>query len=96
LLHHVEETEVVDLATSAQVHLALRKKLGGYNKNKLKVEHFSADSVTIACARSQRLDEAVGGGKIPAGNSSRVYLLWKAIVAKAQGTQLPVSLKNLI
>jgi hypothetical protein len=96
LLHHVEETEVVNLATAAQVQQALREELGEYNKSKLKAEHFSADSVAIACARSERLDKVLGGGRIPAGNCSRVYLLWKAIVAKAQGAQLPVSLRGLV
>lgn len=96
LLHHAEETEVANLATSGQVQQALRDKLHGYSKSNLKAEHFSADSVATACARSQRLDKAVGGGKIPAGNSSRVYLLWKAIVAKAQGAQLPAPLRSLV
>jgi hypothetical protein len=96
LLHHAEETEVATLATPAQVQQALRDKLGGYSKSKLKMEHFSADNVAMACARSQRLDKAVGGGRIPIGNSSRVYLLWKAIVAKAQGAELPLPLRNLI
>lgn len=96
LLHHEEETEVVALTTAEMLQQALREKLGEYNKCKLKHEHFSADSVARACARAQRLDESVGGGKIPAGNSSRVYLLWKAIVTKAQGAQLPAPLRTLV
>lgn len=95
LLHHSEECEVANLATATQVQQALKEKLGEYNKSKLKVEHYPFDKVAKACVRSQRLDEAVGGGRIPAGNSSRVYLLWKAIIAKAQGSQLPDELRSI-
>lgn len=96
LLHHVDGEEVSALATAALVQDALKEKLGNYNKCKLAKEDFSAESVATACARAQRLDEAAGGGKIPATNTSRVYLLWKAIAAKAQGSQLPPALRTLV
>jgi hypothetical protein len=96
LLHHADETEVAALVNADAVQLALRKKLGEYNKCKLKREHFSAECVARACMRAERLDLAVRGGAIPSQNTTRVYLLWKAILAKAQGALIPAELRNLV
>jgi hypothetical protein len=96
LLHHEEETAVLPLGSAIDVENALRERLGQYNKTNLKQEHFPLESVSSACLRAERLDSAVAGGQIPGGNTSRVYLLWKAIVAKALPTQLPDELRALV
>ncbi len=96
LLHHEDESAVGSLTNAADVEGALRTKLGQYNKTKLKREHYPLESVSEACARAERLDNSVEGGAIPNNNTSRVYLLWKAIVAKALPSQLPNELKNLL
>jgi len=96
LLHHKEEAEVVPFSSAKEVEKALREELGQYNKTKLKQEHFQLESVFNACSRAERLDATVPGGEIPEGNTSRVYLLWKAIAAKALPSQLPEELRALI
>jgi hypothetical protein len=96
LLHHADESAVTSLAKAWDVETALRDKLGEYNKTKLKQEHYPLKSVSEACARAERLDKSIGGGEIPAGNTSRVYLIWKAIAAKALQSQLPSELKSLL
>lgn len=96
LLHHVEEAAVVPLANASATEAMLRSTLGQYNKSRLRAEHFPVATVPSACERAERLDSGVGGGDNPAGNTSRVYLLWKAIVAQALPTQLPAPLKGLL
>jgi len=96
LLHHEEEAQIEALRSAKDVENALRERLGQYNKTKLKQEHFPLESVFSACLRAERLDFAVPGGEIPGGNTSRVYLLWKAIAAKALPTQLPEELRALV
>jgi hypothetical protein len=96
LLHHADESAVISLSTAGDVEMALRGKLGEYNKTNLKQKHYPLSTVSAACARAERLDKSVGGGEIPAGNTSRVYLIWKAITAKALPSQLPSELKSLL
>ncbi|MGA2737085.1 MAG: RloB family protein [Bryobacteraceae bacterium] len=95
LLHHVEETALGALPAAKHVEEALRAKLGQYNKTHLRQEHYPLTSVRDACIRAERLDVAVTGGDIPNGNTTRVYLLLKAIAAKALRQQLPVELRGL-
>lgn len=83
LLHHCDENEVKTLGDAAEVELTLRAKLGEYNKVNLKREHFPPNLVIEACRRAEALDNSVTGGMIPNSTTSRVYLLWKAIVSKA-------------
>jgi hypothetical protein len=96
LLHHEDESAVTSLLKAGDVETALRGKLGQYNKAKLRQEHYPLKSVSAACARAESLDKSVGGGEIPAGNTSRVYLIWKAIAAKALPSQLSSELKSLL
>jgi hypothetical protein len=96
LLHHEDESAVTSLLKAGDVETALRGKLGRYNKTKLRQEHYPLKSVSAACARAESLDKSVGGGEIPAGNTSRIYLIWKAIAAKALPSQLPSELKSLL
>jgi hypothetical protein len=96
LLHHVDETAVKTLKTAKQVEKALRKVLSSYNKTRLDPMHFPFESVVEACRRAERLDSSVSGGDIPDENTSRVYLLWKAIVAKALRSQLPPEFHKLL
>lgn len=95
LLHHIHESEVVSLANASETERRLRSTVGQYNKKRLKPEHYTISRVPDACARAERLDATVGGGDQPDGNTSRVYLLWKAIIAKSLPSQLPSSLTGL-
>lgn len=97
LLHHVNEILVSSLANAAETEEKLRATLGGqYNKTNLKPEHFPIAKVPDAIQRAKQLDTTVGGGDQPDGNTSRVYLLWEAIVAKALPSQLPPELATIL
>lgn len=96
LLHHVDESEVGALKNAREVEEAVRTVLGEYNKTKLKQAHYTLPSVRAACVRAARLDDAVGGGDLPAANTARVYKIWKAIAAKALPSQLPEELRTLL
>jgi hypothetical protein len=96
LLHHEEESVAVPLLNAGDVERRLRARLGEYNKANLKPHHYPLSSVPSACNRAERLDKSVQGGDIPEGNTSRVYRLWKAIVAKALPSQLPTELRELV
>ncbi len=78
-----------DVADFRETEKVLRKVLGGYNKTHLRQVDFPFSSVRDACLRAERLDATVGGD-IPETNTSRVYLLWKAIAAKTLPSQLPI------
>ncbi len=95
LLHHVDESEVVDLVDASAVETKLRATLGEYNKKRLKEKHFPLEKIPAAFRRAERLDSSVAGGDIPGGNTSRVYLLWQAIIDKALPSQLPAPLAGL-
>jgi len=87
---------VVSFSNATEVEAALSARIGGYNKTRLRREDFPHTAVALACERAERLDSAVGGGDIPDANTSRVYLLWKAIAAKAQSVQFPPELQGLL
>jgi hypothetical protein len=96
LLHHVEESALGPLPAAKDVEVALRARLGQYNKTNLKQEHYPLASVSDACDRAMRLDATVEGGDIPRENTTRVYRLWQAIAAKAAPLQLPPELRGLL
>ncbi len=96
LLHYVDESSLAPLANASEAENALREAIGEYNKMKLKKEHYPLSSVVAACQRAERLDLTVNGGDLPERNTSRVYLLWKAIAAKALPSQLPMELRPLL
>lgn len=96
LLHHEEESAVTALKNAQETEIALRKKLGQYDKRNLKQEHYPLASVYKACQRAERLDGVVKGGDNPSDNISQVYLLWKAIAAKGLPSQLPAELRGLL
>jgi hypothetical protein len=96
LLHHEDESNVAGLSNAGAVEVALRDKLQEYNKTKLKQEHYPLKSVSEAYARAERLDKTVTGGEIPTATTTRVYLLWKAIAAKALPSQIPAELGGLL
>ena len=93
LLHHIDETKVGSLRKAKEVEAALKIELGQYNKTKLQARHFPLSSVAEACRRAEKLDP---GSEIPQTNASRVYQLWKAIVARTPATQLPAELRSLL
>jgi hypothetical protein len=95
-LHHMDETSLSQLRNASAVETVLRSKLGEYNKTNLKKEQYPLSAVAIACDRAEKLDRRVGGGVIPHTNTSRVYLIWKAIAAKSLPLQFPVELCGLL
>jgi hypothetical protein len=96
LMHHVNETELIDLPNAKAACKELSTQLGGYNKNKLKQELFPLSSVALACERAERLDQSVADEMIPSTNTSRVYLIWKAIAEKTLPSQIPIELHGLL
>jgi len=96
LLHHVAESEIGSLWSAKDVEDALRAQLGQYNKTNLKAKDYPLASASDASIRAERLDAKVAGGDVPSSNTSRVYLLWKAIAAKAAPSQLPPELRRLL
>jgi hypothetical protein len=96
LLHHLDETALGILPAAQDVEEKLRSVVGEYNKTNLKQRHYPDASVCHACNRAERLDRTVEGGDIPLGNTTRVYQLWRAIVAKALPQQLPPELRPLL
>lgn len=97
LLHHVDYSVVTSLKNASETDAALSQALGvKYDKTKLKQDHYPLASVCDAYSRSEELDKKTAGGDIPSGNTSRVYLLWKAILAKSLFSQLSSELKGLL
>jgi hypothetical protein len=96
LLHHIDNigktSEIVD-AKSAAEHL--RGILGEYNKTSINLDKFSLGGVCQACELGRKIDKEVGGGNRPERPTSRVYLLWEALVSKASMSQLPRELLPL-
>ena len=95
LLHRAEETRVGALTDGAAVVTELRRSLGEYNKTNLLADHFPLAAVAQACVRAKRLDEKIGGGEIPQGNTTRVYQIWHSICKSALASQLPQQLRCL-
>lgn len=95
LLHHVEEPEVLELQNAKEVENRLRQALGSYKKNRLIPENFSFDAMSCAYDRAKSIDHELDGGIIPGSNTSRVYLLIKAIVDRAHPTRLHPSLQRI-
>jgi hypothetical protein len=96
LLHHVDETQVASLPDCTAVTSELRRILGTYNKTRLLAEHYPLRSITEACTRAQRLDNAAGGGDVPAANTTRVLEVWRTICECALPSQLPDELRDLV
>jgi hypothetical protein len=96
LLHHVDEENVTAINNAKQTESALRQALGEYDKTSLKPANFPFAAVALACQRAARLDLATGNSTIPKQNTSRVYLLWQAILAKALPSQLPAELQSIV
>lgn len=95
LLHHQDETTVSALSNAEEVAKKLRSAIGQYDKANLKQEHYPLSSVAEAALRAQRLDQTVTSGDIPNSNTTRIYLLLKAIVREALPSQLPEELRIL-
>ncbi len=94
LLHHIDIAGATPLENAQKTEALLRKSLGEYNKTKLKSEHYPYSLVIEACRKAKKLDNAVPGGDIPTGNTSRVYLLWEAIIANSLPSGLPSEFKK--
>lgn len=96
LLHHADKDTVAELDNAKAVEKSLRDRLGGYNKTRLKREHFPLEAVGRAYLQAKALDKTVKGGMIPLTNTSRVYQLWEAIIANSLPLQLPAELAALL
>jgi len=96
LLHCADETTLPPLATAKDIEAVLRTQLGEYNKAKLKKQHYPPSTVRDACNRAQSLDARTKGTDIPTETTTRVYQIWKAIVAKALPSQLPLERRQLL
>jgi hypothetical protein len=96
LLHHREAAEIEHLATAKEVEKELSTIPGGYNKAKLRREHYPTGKVRVACERARRLDENVKGGDRPEANTSRVYQLWESIIAEVLPLDRPEPLRDLV
>ena len=94
LLHQIEETELPSINDCADVASLIRAKVGEFNKTKLKAEHYSPGSATLAAVRAKRLDASVGGGEIPISTTTRVYKLFEAILSKSLPSEMPLELQN--
>lgn len=96
LLHHCDIDDVISLNDAQQTGTLLNKVLGGYNKRKLKLEHYPETSVAKACGCAKALDKSVSGGVIPSDNTSRVYLLWEAIISSSPAYQFVPEFKEFL
>jgi hypothetical protein len=96
LLHQIGEADVAELPDCNAVDARLRQVLGTYNKTRLLVEHYPLKSVSEACARAKRLEDASGGGDVPNRNTTRVFEIWASICRKALPSQIPQELQGLI
>ena len=96
LLHHRDEETIASLKDAKAVDSELRAALGEYNKTNLKREHFPMESVAQAYRRAEILDRRTAARDIPDSNTSRIYLLWRAIAAKALRSQFPQELIDLL
>lgn len=94
LLHHATEAEAASLANCGDIQALIRSKVGSYNKNRLRREHYGEGSALEAILRSERLDTTVRGGDIPQSPTTRVYKLLRAILAKSLPSQLPPELRT--
>lgn len=93
LLHHLDGKELVNLKDANDVENTLRVTLGGYDKRNLKEKDYPVETLKTAIKRAEVLDKSIGRTEIPIANTSRIYLLWKALANKALQTQLPHYLK---
>jgi hypothetical protein len=96
LLHHTGEASVAELMTARKTEEALRSRLGSYDKTRVDPHHFTFAHVEAACERALQLDRSAGLPEIPQTPSSQMYLLWRAIAAKALPSQLPEELRALL
>jgi hypothetical protein len=96
LLHHVGIDEINSLGDAGQVGVKLNGILGGYNKTRLKSEHYPPSSVAQAFHRAKDLDQCVSGGDIPSSNTSRVYLIWKAIISSSRSPNIAPEFRGML
>ena len=83
LLHWVGTDVAAGITDAGEAEALLRRELGGYNKRKLKAEHYPMERVLAATRKARELDGTVAGGTIPQANTTRVYQLIEAIARSA-------------
>jgi len=95
LLHHAPAGKLAGCKNADEVGEALKSVLGHYNKTSLRDDDFPLETVPQAYSQALALDATVGGGDKPTANTTRVYKLWRSIIAKAAVSQLPKCLTGL-
>jgi hypothetical protein len=96
-LHFVDDVnELADLTDATEVESFLKQKLGVYNKTKIDTSSLSYALVRQAYLHAAKLDATVSGGDIPDSLTTRIYLLWQAILSKSIPTQLPDDLRRIV
>lgn len=99
-LHVFSEDELKSAQWNAadEIEKALSARLpGGYNKTKLRSEHYT-ECVSEAFRLAKKIDAAVDGGDRPSRNTTRVYQLWESLMngmSLRQRAELPENLKKL-
>jgi hypothetical protein len=85
LLHHEDVPAGTSFGKCAEVGARLRAALDGYNKVKLRAEHFPRKSIPAAIQRARGLEATPDspGGHWPEKAGTRVYLLLESISGKA-------------
>lgn len=96
LLHHIEVEGVISLRNAREVEEKMREMLGGYNKTNLKAEHYPASLLINAYERAESLARESGGGFVPSGNTTQVFMLWKSIIEESISSQLPKEFRPLV
>lgn len=81
------------MADASEVEVKLRATLGEYNKKTHLNQSITQSKDYQTNRRAASLDTEVGGD-IPETNTSRVYLLWQAIINKALPSQLQLLWQN--
>ena len=95
LLHWVDVQVAAEVRGAAEAEALLRKQPGGYNKRKLKAEHYPMERVMAATRKARELDGTVAGGPIPKGNTTRVYRLIEAIALSGHENDMTAEWKAL-
>ena len=97
ILHHLSKNEsrLSGITDAASAVACLKSLLGGYNKRKLDMNHFSIAKVSNAFQTAKEIDTSVAGGDIPDSNTARTYLIWEEMIRNASSAQLPSELLDL-
>lgn len=93
LLHLTDDVGRLRALTDARMAAAaMTEILETYNKTNLDITQYSSARLHQACRLGASIDAETTGGDAPDSPTSRVYLLWAALLSKASQTQLDENL----